>query len=97
MGHIDDADAAIKKAEGFSLVDVAPRIDKPFLIVHAEDDKVVPVASAQKLYDAIASRQKHLKILTAEDGGVYHAQADNRQVGVDYIADWITDTLKGLK
>ena len=34
-----------------------------------------------------------LKILTAADGGTYHAQADNRQVGVDYIADWISDTL----
>ena len=93
MGHIDDADAAIEKAEKFSLADVAPRIDMPFLIVHAEEDKVVPVASARKLYDALASKQKHLRILTAEDGSVYHAQADNRQVGVDYIADWIEDTV----
>ena len=93
MGHIDDADAAIKKAERFSLVDVAPKITMPFLIVHAEEDKVVPVASAHKLFEAIGSKRKHLKILTAEDGSVYHAQADNRQVGVDYIADWIEDTL----
>ena len=50
---------------------------------------MVPVASAHKLYEALGSRRKHLKIFTAEDGGVYHAQADNRQVGVDYIADWI--------
>ena len=93
MGHIDDADAAISKAERFSLADVAPRIEMPFLIVHAEEDKVVPVASAHKLFDAIGSRRKHLKILTAEDGSVYHAQADNRQVGVDYIADWIEETI----
>jgi dipeptidyl aminopeptidase/acylaminoacyl peptidase len=93
MGHIDDADAAIKKAEGFSLADIAPRITMPFLIVHAEEDKVVPVASAHKLYEALASKHKHLKVLSAEDGSVYHAQADNRQVGVDYIADWIEDTV----
>ena len=93
MGHIDDADAAIAKAEKFSLAEVAPGITMPFLIVHAEEDKVVPVASARKLYDALGSKQKHLKILTAEDGSVYHAQADNRQVGVDYIADWIEDTV----
>ena len=96
MGHIDDADAAIRKAERFSLVDVAPKITNPFLIIHAEEDKVVPVASAHKLFDAIGSKRKHLKILTAEDGSVYHAQADNRQVGVDYIADWIADTFKGM-
>ena len=93
MGHIDDADAAIRKAESFSLAEVAPRITMPFLIVHAEEDKVVPVASAHKLYEALGSKQKHLRILTAEDGSVYHAQADNRQVGVDYIADWIEDTV----
>ena len=93
MGHIDDGDAAIEKAERFSLRDLAAKIEMPFLIVHAEEDKVVPVASAQKLYEALGSKRKHLKILTAEDGSVYHAQADNRQVGVDYIADWIEDTV----
>jgi fermentation-respiration switch protein FrsA (DUF1100 family) len=85
----DDADAAIEKATRFSLVDVAPRITKPFLIVHAEEDRVVPVASAHKLHEAIRSPRKHLKIFTRADGSTYHAQADNRQVGVDYIADWI--------
>lgn len=95
MGCIDDPDAAIEKAKGFSLVDVAPQMTLPFLIVHAADDAVVPVASAHKLYDALGSRVKALKVLTAEDGGHYHAQADNRQVGIDYIADWIADTVSG--
>ena len=54
---------------------------------------MVPVASSQKLYDALGSKRKHFKILTAEDGSVYHAQADNRPVGVDYIADWIEDNV----
>jgi len=53
----------------------------------------VPVASAHQLYAAVGSRQKALKIFTAEDGGTYHAQADNRQVGVDYIADWISGNI----
>ena len=91
MGHIDDAQAAIDKARAFSLVDVAPQMECPFLIVHAADDKVVPVASAHKLFDALGSKDKELKVLTAMDGGHYHAQADNRQVGIDYIADWIAE------
>ncbi|MBI3935688.1 MAG: alpha/beta fold hydrolase [Betaproteobacteria bacterium] len=90
MGCLDDADAAIEKAERFSLVEVASEITCPFLIVHAQDDRVVPVGSARKLYEAVGSRRKHLKILTAGEGGSYHAQADNRQVGIDYIADWIS-------
>ena len=53
----------------------------------------MPVASAHKLYEAVGAKQKHLKILTAGDGGSYHAQADNRQVGIDYIADWLSARL----
>ena len=89
MGHIDDADAALEKAKMFSLAEVAKSITCPFLIVHAADDTVVPVANAPKLFEAVGSRDKHLKILSTEDGGNYHAQADNRQVGIDYIADWL--------
>ena len=89
MGHIDDADAAIEKAKKFSMAGVAEQITCPFLIVHGDADKVLPVASAYKLHEAVGSKRKTLRILTAEDGGTYHAQADNRQVGVDYIADWI--------
>jgi fermentation-respiration switch protein FrsA (DUF1100 family) len=75
------------------LADVAERITCPFPIVHSEDDRVVPVESARKLYEAVGSARKHLEILTAADGAVYHAQADNRQVAVDYIADWISANL----
>jgi alpha-beta hydrolase superfamily lysophospholipase len=88
MGCIDDAQAALEKAKRFSLVEVAPKVACPFLIVHGANDKVVPVASAQKLYEALGTKKKALRILTAEDGGSYHAQADNRQVGIDVIADW---------
>jgi naringenin degradation protein FdeB len=90
-----DMDAAIDRARRFSLVDVAPTITCPFLLVHAQDDRVVPVASAHRLYAALGSARKHLKILTAADGSTYHAQADNRQVGIDYIADWIAAALAG--
>jgi len=93
MGCLDDGDAAIRKAERFSLVDVAPRIACPFLIVHAGEDRVVPVASARKLHEAVGSKRKHLKIFSAAEGGFYHAQADNRQVGIDYIADWISENI----
>jgi alpha-beta hydrolase superfamily lysophospholipase len=86
---VPDMDAAIEKAKSFSLAGVAERIACPFLIVHAEDDRVVPVESARRLYAAVGAADKALKIFTAADGSTYHAQADNRQVGVDYIADWI--------
>jgi esterase/lipase len=86
-------DEAIAKAEKFSLAQVASRITMPFLIVHAEADRTVPVESAYRLYEAIASPQKHLKVFKPEEGTRYHVQADNRQIAVDYIADWIGDTI----
>jgi pimeloyl-ACP methyl ester carboxylesterase len=89
MGCLDDADAAIRKAEKFSLAEVAPQVAMPFLVVHGADDKVVPVASATKLFDALGVKDKHLKIFAAVDGGSAHALADNRPLAVDYIADWI--------
>jgi alpha-beta hydrolase superfamily lysophospholipase len=88
-----DMEAAIDKATLFSLDGVAGRIGCPFLIVHAEEDQVVPVASARRLYAEVGSTRKHLEILTRADGSTYHAQADNRQVGIDYIADWISANL----
>jgi dienelactone hydrolase len=90
---VADMEAAIDKARQFSLADVAAHITGPFLVVHAEADQVVPVASAHRLFEAIGSARKRLKIFTADDGGTYHAQADNRQVGVDYIADWLEEVL----
>lgn len=91
MGCLGDADAAIEKARKFSLVEVAPQITCPFLILHGQDDRVVPIASAHTLFAAVGSSDKHLKIFITEEGGAQHAQVDNRPVGVDYIADWIAD------
>ena len=66
----------------------------PFLVTHAGNDRVVPVENAQKLYDAVGSSNKTIKIFTAEDGGAEHAHVDNRQIGIDFAADWLADNMK---
>ncbi len=92
VGSADD-EAAIEVAKRFTLQDVAHRITMPFLVTHGANDRVVPAENAQKLYDAIGARRKALRIFTAEDGGAEHAHVDNRQVGVDFVADWIAANL----
>jgi dipeptidyl aminopeptidase/acylaminoacyl peptidase len=82
-------DESVEMAKRFTLAEVARNIECPFLVVHGEDDRIVPLDSAQKLYDAVGSKRKEFKIFTARDGGAEHVQVDNRQVGVDYIADWL--------
>jgi dipeptidyl aminopeptidase/acylaminoacyl peptidase len=84
-----DLDHAVEMAKQFNLAPVAGRIECPFLVVHGENDRIVPLDSAQKLYEAAGSKNKTLKVFTAAEGGAEHCQVDNRQVGVDYIADWL--------
>ena len=80
---------AIEIAKKFSLKDVAKNITCPFLVTHGGNDRVVPVENAQKLYDAVGSTNKTIKIFSTEEGGAEHAHVDNRQVGIDFAADWL--------
>jgi alpha-beta hydrolase superfamily lysophospholipase len=90
-----DADGGIEVAKRFRLQEVAHQITMPFLVTHGANDRVVPAENAQKLYDALGSSRKTLRVFTAEDGGAEHAHVDNRQVGVYFVADWIADHLPG--
>ena len=85
-----DLDQAVEMAKRFSLAEVASDIECPLLVVHGENDRIVPLESARKLYEAAGSKHKTLKVFTAAEGGAEHCQVDNRQLGVDYIADWLT-------
>jgi len=88
-----DEDEGIEIARKFSLKDVAKNITCPFLVTHGGNDRVVPVENAQKLFDAVGSKNKTIKIFTTEDGGAEHAHVDNRQAGIDFAADWIGDNI----
>jgi alpha-beta hydrolase superfamily lysophospholipase len=90
-----DLDHAVEMAKRFNLHDVARQVECAFLVAHGENDRIVPLDSARRLYEAVGSKNKTFKIFTAEEGGAEHVQVDNRQVGVDYIADWITDNVRG--
>ncbi len=88
-----DNKAALERAKLFTLEGIAQQIDCPFLILHGENDRIVPLESARILYDKIGSNRKHLKIFTAEEGGTEHCQVDHRQIGIDYIGDWLLENV----
>ena len=91
--HIDESMAEIQH---FKLESVADKITCPFLIVHGENDRQVPLADAQALFDAaVNSLQKELRVFTIAEGGAEHCQVDNGSLGGDYMADWIAKTLGG--
>lgn len=84
-----DNDTALEWSKRFTLDGVAQRIECPVLILHGENDRIVPVQEARTLYEKIGSKRKELKIFTAEEGGAEHCQVDHRQQGIDYVADWL--------
>jgi dipeptidyl aminopeptidase/acylaminoacyl peptidase len=73
--------------------DVAKDIRCPFLVTHGGNDRVVPVENAPKLFEAVGSRDKTLKIFSTEEGGAEHAHVDNRQIGIDFAADWLESVI----
>jgi dienelactone hydrolase len=84
-----DNDTALEWARQYTLEGAAENIECAFLVVHGENDRIVPLAAARTLYDKVGSSRKHIKIFTAEEGGAEHCQVDHRQLGIDYIGDWL--------
>ena len=88
-----DLDHAIEMAANFNLNGIAEKIECPVLVAHGIDDRIVPLEDAENLIAAIGSEDKTLLVFTPEMGGAEHVQVDNRQVGVDLIADWLADRI----
>ena len=78
---------------------IAREIECPFLVTHGADDRIIPVANAQKLFDAVASKNKTLRVFTASEGGSAHAHVDDRPAGIAFAADWLADlfAVRGVK
>jgi alpha-beta hydrolase superfamily lysophospholipase len=88
-----DMDSAMDKLKKFTLAGVADKITCPMLVAWGEEDKLTPREVAYQLYNGVSSKDKTLKIFTTAEGGAEHCQVDNRQVGTDYIADWLSERL----
>jgi alpha-beta hydrolase superfamily lysophospholipase len=90
---VADMETAMEKLKKFTLAGVAEKITCPMLILWGEEDKLTPREVAHQLHDAVASKDRTLKIFTDKEGGAEHCQVDNRQVGTDYICDWLAQRM----
>ncbi len=88
-----DMESAMEKVKKFTLAGVADKIRCPFLILWGMQDKLTPREVAHQLYDNVGSKDKTLKIFDVEEGAAEHCQVDNRQMGTDYICDWLSKRL----
>jgi dienelactone hydrolase len=89
----NDAEDAIEVARKFSLSECAGRIRCPFLITHGAEDRVIPAENAEKLFNAVGTQQKTMIIIGPEEPGSQHAHVDDRQKGVNLVADWLEQHL----
>ena len=90
---VSDRAAALKKLEGFRLDGIVQKMTCPFLLLHGEGDEQIPLALAEKCFDAVGSKQKAFKVFTREEGGFHHCQVDDVTIAVHYMWDWIGDVL----
>ena len=86
-----DMDSAMEKCKRYTLAGVAEKIRMPICITHGQDDNIVPVEMAHRLYEACGSPEKELKLFTVEDGGSQHCVFDNSPMIANWIADWWMD------
>jgi dienelactone hydrolase len=84
---------ALKKLEPFKLDGVMQKMRCPFLLVHGADDEQIPLADAQKQFDACGSRDKTYRVFTAEEGGAQHCQRDYLTLVVAEMWNWFEEKL----
>jgi dienelactone hydrolase len=88
-----DFNKAVDLMKNFTLESIAQKVTCPFLVMHGKDDGIIPPKEAEILYDKLGCRVKTLKIFDAEEGGAQHCQVDDRQAGVNFMADWLSENV----
>jgi dienelactone hydrolase len=92
----DTLEEAVAAAKPVSLEGVADKITCPLLVVHGENDRIIPLWEAEKTIEAaVNSPNRKLKVFTFAEGGEDHCQIDNHSLAVDYITDWVAEILGG--
>ena len=89
----DNYDDALRAIEGFRLDGVAQKVHCPVLITHGTEDEQVPPEEARRLFDALRSKDKTLRIFDAEEGGAQHCQRDYLTHAGEVMADWLVEKL----
>jgi dienelactone hydrolase len=94
MFATDSTEELAVKVRRFNLEGVATKIDRPVLILHAQNDIQVPFAHAQRLYEDIPHPDKQLIAYPPDMPGCTHCQLDAPSVAQADICDWLEGRLQ---
>lgn len=73
-----------------NVLDAVATLDRPYLIVHAEDDETVPMSEAERLFAAAAEPKRFLRYDT---GGHLFGERKIAATMADDVVAWFDDTL----
>jgi dienelactone hydrolase len=93
----NDLDEFLAHADLVNLDGIVENITVPFLIVHGENDRQIPVEYARRSYEqATASPKRQLRVFTAREGGAEHVGLDHLPHVSNYVANWVAETFSEL-
>jgi alpha-beta hydrolase superfamily lysophospholipase len=88
-----DWESAFRKLERFRLEPVAAQIECDLLIVHGANDRHAPPSEAERLYEAVSSKEKRLRVFSEAEGGAAHVNLDRPEPALSLVCDWMADRL----
>ena len=93
LGGVSDAEAR-ERLKRFTMTGAAERIACPTLITHGAEDRLMRVEGAKRLFDALGSSDKTLKIYDDPSaGGTIHCSHDYWAHNLPYMLDWLEERL----
>lgn len=93
----DDVDVFLDFADGVKLDGVVEKITVPFLILHGENDRQIPLQYAHRTFDqAVNSPKRELRVFTEGEGGAEHIGLDHLPYVSSFVADWVAETFEQL-
>ncbi|SMC30237.1 alpha/beta hydrolase family protein [Polynucleobacter kasalickyi] len=90
---VDTLEQSLEVLKPFTLDGVMQEMTCPFLLVHGAEDEQIPLADAQKQFDACGSKDKTFRVYTAEEGGSQHCQRDYLTLVVADMWNWFEEKL----
>lgn len=90
-----EAKHGVHVAAEFRLDGVVQRMKCPFPTYARHRGRSGADAGAQKLFDAVGSKDKTFRVYTPEEVGAQHCQRDYLTLVCDDIADWLEEKLLG--
>lgn len=93
IAGVDSEEEAEARYAEFNLEEAAPRIQCPTLLTHGAADALMPASSAERLYDALGTDDKVLRIWSPDEGGALHCNYDNWARCTPFMFDWLVERL----